>query len=95
MDAIFRRLVSLGKGMELNTAAFREKEGKVIPEFDENIIRRYRELGGEIICLGSDAHFPEYIGYKFDHYKEIIKKAGFKYLAHFENRKPVFEKLER
>lgn len=93
MDAIFKRLVTMGKGMELNTGAFREKEGHTIPEFDENIIRRYRELGGEIICLGSDAHFPEYIGYKFDYFKEIIKKAGFNYLAHFENRKPIFEKI--
>ena len=44
----------MGKGIELNTGGF--KYGLGHPNPCEDIIKRYKELGGEIITLGSDAH---------------------------------------
>jgi len=90
-DEIFRELISRGKGFEVNTGSFRDKgDGCPVPEYDINILKRYRELGGEIICLGSDAHFSEHIAYKFNYFSEMVLRAGFKYMTYFENRKPVF-----
>ena len=54
IDEILRKLVSLGKGIELNTGGF--KYGLGHPNPTEEIIKRYRELGGEIITIGADAH---------------------------------------
>lgn len=91
IDAILKLLVSKGKGIEVNTSGFRYKLNSPMPDFE--IVKRFKELGGEIICTSSDAHTPEYIGYKFDFIKELISKAGFEYLAHFEQRKPVLTKI--
>jgi len=90
IDEILKRLVQLGKGMEVNTRSYRDKEGIKTPVYDIKILKRYKELGGEIITLGSDAHSIDSIGYKFDYFKEMIKNAGFKYTAYFTERKPNF-----
>jgi len=92
-DSIFKVLISKGKGIEINTASYRDKPSIPTPAFDLNIIKRYRELGGEIISLGSDAHFQEFIGYKFEYFREILLEAGFRYVSYFEQRKPVFIKI--
>lgn len=94
-DTIFKKIISAGKGIEINTGTYREKANG-IPHtcFDRNIVKRYRELGGEIISLGSDAHKTEYIGYNFDYFANILLEAGFKYTTHFENRKPVFDRIQ-
>jgi len=93
MDSIFKELVHAGRGFEINTGSYREKPGSPVAEYDMNILKRYRELGGEIICLGSDSHKTDYVGYKFDYFTQLLKESGFKYIAHFEERKPVFEEI--
>lgn len=93
-DSIFKALISKGKGFEINTGSYRDRtDGKKLAEYDINILKRYKELGGEFVCLGSDAHKPEHIGLKFSQFSELLKEAGFKYLVHFEQRKPVFTKI--
>jgi histidinol-phosphatase (PHP family) len=91
IDAILNKLISDGRGIEVNTSGYRYKLDSPMPDYE--IIKRYRELNGEIICTSSDAHTPDYIGYKFDYINELLLKAGFKYTTHFENRKPVFTSI--
>lgn len=91
IDEILAKLISMGKGIEVNTSGFRYSLNSPMPDFE--IIKRFKELGGEIISTSSDAHYPEHIGYKFDYLKEMLKKAGFSYTAHFEQRKPMFTKI--
>ena len=88
IDAILTQLISKGKGIEVNTGGF--KYGLGHPNPTEDIIKRYRELGGEIITMGADAHVPEYVAYEFDKTAQIIKKCGFKYYTVFKNRKAEF-----
>lgn len=92
-DEIFKIIISAGKGMEVNTGSFKNFPNRITPAYDINVLKRYRELGGEIVTLASDAHFTQYVGYKFDEFRSLILDAGFKYTTHFENRKPVFDKL--
>ena len=61
------------------------------PNPHEDILKRYRELGGEIVTIGSDAHAPERIAADFDRACSILKKCGFRYHAIFRKRKPTFE----
>lgn len=91
IDPILRKLISKGKGIEINTSGFRYGLNSTMP--DSDILKRYKELGGEIVCTSSDAHTTSYIGYKFDYLKQMLLDAGFKYTAHFEERKPVFSAL--
>lgn len=91
IDEILKTLISSGKGIELNTAGF--KYGLAHAHPTEAILRRYKELGGEIITLGSDGHAPEQIAWDFQKVPEILKNVGFDYFTVFEKRKPKFIKL--
>ncbi|MBR5565579.1 MAG: histidinol-phosphatase HisJ family protein [Roseburia sp.] len=91
IDEILKLLIKKGKGIEINTGGF--KYGLGHPNPTEEIICRYRELGGEIITLGADAHVPQHIGYDFGKVPAILKNAGFDYFTVFKNRKPHFIKL--
>lgn len=91
IDEIFIQLIQKGKGIELNTAGL--KYGLGHPHPTEDALKRYRELGGEILTLGSDGHKPEHIAYDFRKVPEILKEAGFRYYTVFENRNPVMKKL--
>lgn len=92
-DELLKDIIQKGKGLEVNTGSFRDKPGTTICEYDIAVLKRYREFGGEIICIGSDAHDIEYIGYKFDIFRDFLIEAGFSHAAYFEKRKPVFYKL--
>lgn len=88
IDEILRTLIYRGKGIEINTGGF--KYGLGHPNPTEDILKRYRELGGEIITIGADAHAPEHVGFDFKKVPDILKNAGFKYFTVFKNRKPEF-----
>ena len=91
IDEILRTLISKGKGIELNTAGFKYGLGHAHPTPDT--LKRYKELGGEIITLGSDGHKPEQIAWDFEKAPSILKEAGFDYFTVFKNRTPQFIKL--
>lgn len=91
INEILKKLIQLGKGIEINTGGF--KYGLGHPNPTEAIIRRYKELGGEIITLGADAHSPEHVGFDFEKLPRILKNAGFEYYTVFRQRKPEFLKL--
>lgn len=90
IDSILKHLVKNNKGIELNTRQYIPKPGKTDCVPDIAIYKRYKELGGEIVCLGSDAHQTDFIAYRFDEYRGFLREAGFKYLTHFENRNPQY-----
>ena len=58
-----------------------------------DIIDVIKELGGEIITIGADAHIPDKIGYAFDRAAQVLKECGFEYYTVFKDRKPNFVKL--
>ena len=91
LDEILRTVIARGRGIELNTGGFHYGLGE--PNPCRAVIRRYRELGGEIITIGADAHGPEKIAYDFDKAAAILADCGFKYYTVFQNRKPEFVKL--
>ena len=89
IEEILKILVQKGKGLELNTSGM-DRCGGYMPTAD--FFRRFRELGGEIVTIGSDAHRADRVGqYCFDAC-DILKDI-FGYVCTFENRKPIFHKL--
>lgn len=91
IEEILRTLISSGKGIEVNTGGFQYGLGHPNPTLE--ILKRYKELGGEILTVGSDAHKPEVIAYDFNKIPPILKEAGFEYYTIFKNRKPEFLKI--
>lgn len=91
IDRILRAIVESGKGIELNTSGFRSGLGQPNPCVD--ILKRYKELGGEIITVGSDAHDAAHIANHFDKAEDILKACGFNYYCIFEKHTPKYIKL--
>lgn len=88
LDPAMRRLIELGKGIELNTSGW--AKGLNMPHPHPVVLRRYRELGGEIVTVGSDAHSPDRIAYDFDRARDLLLDCGFKYYAYYKALEPVF-----
>ena len=91
IDDILRALIKNGRGTEINTSGLRQKYGRTFPE--PGIVRRYRELGGRILTIGSDAHRTSDLGNGISEGIKIAKDAGFEEAAIFKQRKPLFVKI--
>jgi len=91
IEEILKTLINKGKGIEVNTSGYRHASQRPLPNF--SVVRRYRELGGEIITIGSDAHKVEHLGYKLKDAVQKVKECGFHYLTSFEQRKPLFKQI--
>lgn len=88
-DEILRELARKGKGMEINTSGV-DRCGGFLPTAD--FFRRFKELGGEIVTVGSDAHDAGRVGQYAREACEILKDI-FGHVCTFEDRKPIFHKL--
>ncbi len=88
---VFRVLIQNGKGIEINTSGLRQKYGRTFPTLE--YVRTYREMGGEILTVGSDAHRVCDMADGIGAGAEIAKAAGFRYLTYFKERKSVFVRI--
>ncbi len=91
LDEILREIISQNRGLEINTSGFRY--GLVHPNPHPSILKRYRELGGEIVTIGSDAHQPEHMAWDFCKLPDFLKECGFNRYAVFQEKQPVFYDL--
>ncbi len=89
IDEILQTLAAKGKGLELNTSGM-DRCGGFLPTAD--IFRRFKELGGQIVTIGSDSHQAVRVGQYAFQACDILKDI-FGYVCTFEGRQPVFHKL--
>ena len=87
LDEIFKYIISKDISFEINTSTYLKQP------LDKKLLTRYKELGGELITLGSDAHNLDRIAKNFKLYSQIIKDCGFKYLFSFKDGKPIAHKI--
>lgn len=88
---VLRHIIARGKGIEINTSPWRK--GLSDPNPPAIVVKWYREMGGEVLTLGSDAHAPKDVGAGIERAKAIAMDAGFTRMATFSQRKPAFFKL--
>ncbi|WP_423784330.1 hypothetical protein [Faecalibaculum rodentium] len=88
---ILKVVIADGKGIELNTSSVRYGLSDTQPSRD--ILRLYRELGGQIITLGSDSHRPDHLGAHIASSMELLKELGYEAFCTFEIGRPVFHPL--
>ena len=50
-------------------------------------------MGGKLITLGSDSHFPGTFAVCFTEAVEYLKSLGFKETVYYKDHKPHFEAL--
>lgn len=78
---ILKSVIRNGKGIELNTSGYRQAYGKPFP--DESLLRLYRDLGGNILTFGSDAHCPEDLGKGIPEGMKLAEACGFAHAAYY------------
>lgn len=90
-DAILEKLIADGKGIEINTKGLTAGLRDVHP--CTAILRRYKELGGKIITIGSDAHASLQIASHFERAAAVLSECGFRYYTTFEGRNAIFHHI--
>lgn len=89
IDCILQTLVDKGIGIEVNTSGM-DVCGVYLPTRD--YLRRFKELGGQIVTVGSDAHHTSRVGQYCDDACRMVADI-FGYVCTFADRKPIFHKL--
>jgi histidinol-phosphatase (PHP family) len=89
--AVLRTAIERGIGIEINTGTARRSVGIFSPPLD--VLRWYKELGGEILTIGSDAHHADQMAFRFDEVPAMLAAAGFTAVTCFERREPRFVDL--
>lgn len=87
IDPILDLLLEYDIALEINTAGLSKGLSQCNP--CTGIIRRYRQMGGQKITVGADAHAPGQIAAGFDTAATILTEAGFDTYYTFERRQPV------
>lgn len=77
-EPVLRALVESGSGLEVNTSGLRQAPRETYPS--AATVRRFRELGGERVTTGSDAHRPDWFAWGLEAGYEIVSSAGFRTL---------------
>ncbi len=88
---ILKTIIKNGKGLELNTSYHRYGLHDTTPSVD--ILKLYREMGGEVITIGSDSHQPEHLGAYIDEAKHLLKSLGFHSFCTFNKMQPIYHAL--
>ena len=94
-DRMFEALISKGKALEINTKSIQKHKERGFTRHlpDPAVINRYKEMGGKLICFGSDSHTPDTFGVCMSEAVEYMKSLGFKESVYFKAHKPVIEPL--
>ena len=84
IDAILVAIIKKTKGIEVNTSGLRGPLNTTFPK--EEVLKRYKDLGGKIITIGSDAHYNK--DYSAGILDEIshLKSIGFSEISSFTKR---------
>ncbi len=91
IDEILKTLIANNKALEINTGGMRTPLAQANPDFD--ILKRYKDFGGELVTIGSDAHIATDMCYAFDIVMEKMLELGYKYFAFYKERQPVMLKI--
>jgi len=86
LDKVLSTLAKNDKALEVNTSGLRQKIGKTLP--DEDVIKRFRELGGKYVTIGSDAHRWGDLGSGIEEGLQLLLKCGFTHFTVYEKRCP-------
>lgn len=72
-----------GMLLEVNTSGYRQGMSGPLP--DKSVIELYRDLGGRLISVGSDAHTPADIGANYKEAEELLRSLGMNKIAFIQN----------
>lgn len=89
IEKILKEIINRSIALEINTSCVHEDSAyrEFMPE--RWIAERYRDMGGYLITIGSDAHVSQNSANAFDMAYAMIKDIGFKNIYYYRNRRAV------
>ncbi|MBQ9097812.1 MAG: histidinol-phosphatase HisJ family protein [Clostridia bacterium] len=78
--ALFEKMIRQGVALELNTSSL-VADGTGLPMPTAELLALYRQCGGKLISVGSDAHVPHRIAQSFDAAAALLTACGFTALS--------------
>lgn len=91
IDATFEEIIRNDKALELNTSGLFMDMKDTLP--NESLIKRYHDMGGKYVTVGSDSHYCERVGQGIDIGYDILKRCGFDSFTIFKKREPIMIKI--
>lgn len=85
IDGILKRIIKKGIALEVNVSSYGIL-GDFLP--DTEVLKRYREMGGYLLTVGTDSHVAQNAGKNYDIATEKLKELGFKNIFYYEKRNP-------
>lgn len=86
VDEILKALIQSNKALEVNTSGLRQKLGETLPPL--SVLKRYFDLGGKYVTIGSDAHRWADVGAGVEEGLSLLQQAGFQQFTVFVNHVP-------
>lgn len=88
---ILKLVIDKGKGIEINTSCYRYNLPDLTPSHE--ILKLYKDLGGEILTIGSDSHAENHLAVKIKETQAELARLGFENIYTFDKMKPTAHKL--
>lgn len=88
LDEILKLLIQKNKALEINTAGLIKGLPCFHPKLE--VLKRYLELGGDLLTIGSDGHSPDKIATEFAKTEELLRSCNIKGYYVYKNRIPEF-----
>lgn len=81
---VLQNCIDRGIALDLNTAVLRRHVPIMTP--GHVILGWYVEMGGKLVTLGSDAHYPQHVGAGLDAALAMMRTVGIEEVVRFEQR---------
>ena len=96
IEYILKTLAKNGKGLEINTAGGEYVAKNITSGFHPcfEIVKMFKDLGGEYITVGSDAHDAYTVGNNTALAMNMAKEAGFEYITIYQKRTPILLEIK-
>lgn len=86
IDEIFETIIKNDKALELNISGLYMDMKDTLP--NKVLIKRYHDMGGKYVTVGSDSHYREKVCLGIDRGYDILNECGFNCFTVFEKREP-------
>jgi histidinol-phosphatase (PHP family) len=86
IQTILQTIIDRKIALEVNLSGFRSQADRSFPH--PQVLQWYRQMGGRLLSISSDAHQPDQMGKNFDRAEKMLLDLDFTEYHTFENRIP-------
>lgn len=91
LEQIFRTIIQRDVALELNVSPLWKGLGISLPTME--LLKLYKDCGGRLVTIGSDAHAPENLGKAIRKGYALLQAVGFHQVLTIEEGRPVLQSI--